>query len=105
MSNKTTASEDKLGIVHDLMTEVALGILRATEKCEDGTVIALKPSAADMAWIRAFLKDNDITCAPGQDNAIGKLKEELAKQRAARQSPTGAAFNPATDLPDGYAIQ
>lgn len=104
MSSKKAASEDKLGLIHDLTAEWALTVLAGRDKIvkdEEGkeTVVKELPSAAELAVIRAFLKDNDITCAPGGDTKLEELRRKIAESRAPK--PATGEFDPARDLPDG----
>jgi hypothetical protein len=71
------ASEDTLSTIHSLAADWCLARLRARD--EDGQPTL---SASEFAAIKAFLKDNDITCAPSDGNAVQKLKEELARKRS-----------------------
>jgi len=40
-------------------------------------------TASDVANALKMLKDNNITCAPSEDNKIGELNAALAKRKAA----------------------
>ena len=85
------ASEKKLGILHeklaDVFTELLDGVVIGVDE-ETGEETRLPPSAAILTAVNQFLKNNDITCAPDESNAIGKLKakqDERAAARAARK--------------------
>ena len=43
-----------------------------------------KPTAAEWAVIRAFLKDNNITGIPADNTALGRLKDALAAKQAGK---------------------
>lgn len=45
-------------------------------------------SAAEMSNMLKFLKDNNITCAPAADNALGEMEAMLAKRN--QRKPSGA---------------
>jgi len=89
------ASETKLGALHEKVAEVLLDALEGDlipgyteENPATGEVVEvpdrkLPASAAIIAAATKFLKDNNITCAPSQDNAVGSLVDKLkAKQKA-----------------------
>jgi len=89
------ASESKLGALHEKVAEVLLDALEgdtipgyteenpATGEVTEVPDRKLPASAAIIAAATKFLKDNNITCAPSQDNAVGSLVDRLkAKQKA-----------------------
>jgi len=89
------ASESKLGALHEKVAEVLLDALEgdtipgyteenpATGEVTEVPDRKLPASAAIIAAATKFLKDNNITCAPSQDNAVGSLVDKLkAKQKA-----------------------
>jgi len=89
------ASETKLGALHEKVAEVLLDALEgdtipgyteenpATGEVTEVPDRKLPASAAIIAAATKFLKDNNITCAPSQDNAVGSLVDRLkAKQKA-----------------------
>jgi len=89
------ASETKLGALHEKVAEVLLDALEgdtipgyteenpATGEVTEVPDRKLPASAAIIAAATKFLKDNNITCAPSQDNAVGSLVDKLkAKQKA-----------------------
>lgn len=65
---KNAASEDALGTLHNAFATYLGSLLSNPEA---------PPSAAELAVINAFLKNNDISCAVSATNAVGKLKEQL----------------------------
>lgn len=96
----SAASEDQLGLIHKQLTEWAIDLLSGNltettfDKEGNPHERVLRPSAAELAVIRAFLKDNDIRAVAGEDNAVARLKKKLEEQRQRRQG-----FDPARDLP------
>jgi hypothetical protein len=88
------ATETKLGLLHEKVTEVLVEALEGdvipaytevnplTDEVTEVPERRLPPSAAIIAAATKFLKDNNITCAPSEDNAMGELMDQLkAKQR------------------------
>jgi hypothetical protein len=55
------------------------------EETGEVSVIKVPPSAAILQAAAKFLKDNNITCVPSKDNALGELEEKM-RQRQARRS-------------------
>lgn len=87
------ASESALGKLHQKLAEVMSEALDGEElpgyiDPDTGEEVAgLKqlPSASVMTVVAKFLKDNEITCAPSEDNSITELANKLAdKQRKLR---------------------
>lgn len=84
------ASETRLGALHEKVTEVLMVALdgEVLPGYEDGdTVIpdkVIPPSAAIIAAATKFLKDNEITCVPSENNALGELEQKMAARRARR---------------------
>lgn len=84
------ADEKALGALHTKLAEV-LGelldgqVLPAEVDEESGEVIneasKIPPSASVLTVVAKFLKDNNVTCAPSKDNAMGALADKLAKQK------------------------
>ena len=95
------ANEKKLGDLHEKVADVLAQALNGHEVDtgevdDDGKPIKYRmaPSAAIIAAATKFLKDNDITVVPSQDNALGRLKEAQearAEARKARRSDLTAA--------------
>ena len=73
------ANEGSMGVLHDLLARQLIA------KIESGGA-----SAAVLAVAAKFLKDNNITCMPTEDNAIGELEEKLKQRRSKRTSLTQA---------------
>lgn len=76
------ASSDRLGSLHELFTSYwELRMKQMTEGVEDeesGAIIRIPLSAAELAVLRAFLKDNNVTADPADDKALKSLAGELA---------------------------
>lgn len=99
------ASEGKLGTLHEQLARVMSEALEdqvTTYEDDEGETkeVRIKPSAAIMQVAAKFLKDNNITCAPSQDNAMGELEEKMRQQRAKRSRVTPADLIAATDQTD-----
>ena len=73
------ANEGSMGMLHDLLARQLIA------KIESG-----EASASELAVAAKFLKDNNITCLPTEDNAIGELEEKLKQRRNKRTSLTQA---------------
>lgn len=71
-----SATENELGTLHVLVAKVLKDRIGDKEVC----------TAADVNAAIKFLKDNNITCAPGADKHTDELKEELEKQAAANKT-------------------
>ena len=83
------ANEDELGSLHSLTTKVLMLKLAGTPILdEDGkpTGEIIPPSAADIQAATKFLKDNNITCAPSENNEIGALEASLKERQRRRNS-------------------
>ncbi len=82
------ASESKLGALHEKVAEVLtvaldgnfIGYTEPDPETGETKPIVIPASAAIIAAATKFLKDNDITCARSDGNAI----DELAKAAQAR---------------------
>jgi len=90
------ANEDTLGALHTKVAQTLSTLLDGTEiptgeEDEEGNEIktVIPPSAAVLTASIQFLKNNNITCTPAQDNALGELEAKL-KERAQRMK-TGRA--------------
>jgi len=64
------ATEDKLGALHDALATIL------TQKVQEEDT-----PAAILAVAAKFLKDNNITCSPAGDNALGELEAALREKR------------------------
>lgn len=88
------ATEKRLGELHTKVAEVLIDALEGEELPgytdeETGEIYEPKrmlPSAAIIAAATKFLKDNEITCAPSESNAIGELENKMAERRRRREA-------------------
>lgn len=92
------ANETALGALHVKVTEALSEALNgdvipgykieneATGEIEEVPDRKLPPSAAIIQAATKFLKDNNITCAPSEDNAMGDLVNKLKEKQKARIS-------------------
>lgn len=64
------ATESALGELHDALAKTLTDLVGVET-----------PSAAVLAVAAKFLKDNNITCAPSTDNALGELEAAIAKRK------------------------
>ncbi|WP_448500708.1 hypothetical protein [Sphingomonas sp.] len=83
-----TADETALGSLHDKVARTLTRLLDGTdlptgEVDDDGNDIVTKmePSAAILTASIQFLKNNNITCQPAKDNALGELEAKLRESR------------------------
>lgn len=99
------ASEKVLGEIHDATSKWCRLILEGvplTDKDgnavlkEDGQPWLVPPSAAHLTVIRAFLKDNEITCDPSNDSSVDALRKKLEERRRREKGPT--VVDPILDL-------
>ena len=68
------ASEEILAQLHNALT---LDLIKRIEKGE--------ASAADLGVAAKLLKDNNITCTPETNEAMGELERKMEEQRARRE--------------------
>lgn len=103
-----SASEGKLGELHNKVAEVLTkaldGQVLEAVADEDGAIVqeetVIPPSAAVIVAAIQFLKSNNITCAPAEDNAIGALEAKMRarqEKRAARAQPNVIDFEQARE--------
>lgn len=74
--SKTKATENALGSLHGILCDHFTDILTNGEQVTDpdtGEVTFKKPSAAILAQIRQFLKDNKIEAVPETNSPLGHL--------------------------------
>lgn len=72
------ASSDRLGGLHEMFTRYWEHRFEAAEKTfDDESYIPL--TSNDLAVLRAFLKDNNVTAEPGGDKDLARLGAELTK--------------------------
>lgn len=91
------ADETKLGALHEKVAETLAKALDGTpiveidpETGEAKTVDVIPASAALITATIQFLKNNNVTCVPSQNNALGVLEEKM-KERAAKRAERGQA--------------
>ena len=90
------ANERRLGALHEAITNALLEACKGEtlpgytdpETGEEVLDKVLPPSAAILAVGAKFLKDNQITCVPAKDNALGEL-EEILKARQHKRANRG----------------
>lgn len=78
------ANENSMGMLHDLLARQLIA------KIESG-----EATASELAVAAKFLKDNNITCMPTEDNAIGELEEKLKQRKSKRVMLTQADLDAA----------
>lgn len=93
-----TGSQDDLSALHKLMTDNFTRLLKGEVKrvSEDGKEYTVVPTASELAVIRAFLKDNNITAPIRKGGKLDELHKKLQEGQAVRQRP--AALSVADDL-------
>ncbi|APL99504.1 terminase small subunit [Aquamicrobium phage P14] len=74
------ASEQSLGVLHQMLADDMLDLLK---KAKNGEV---ELTAANRQVIAKFLKDNMITKAPDENNALGAIERQLAEREARRRA-------------------
>lgn len=94
------ADASTLGGIHTLFATWCADLLAGKLKHTDseGNETVIRPSAAELSVIRAFLKDNNITAAPVRGGALDKLREQLEARRKGSKLAASLPFNPETDL-------
>lgn len=102
------ASEGTLGQLHDKVARTLSDMLDGQElpavTDDDGNVVqeatVIPPSAAVITASIQFLKNNNITCAPSQDNALGELEQKMKarqEKRANKAQPNVIDFEQARE--------
>lgn len=94
-----SASEGALGALHTKLAEVLAealdGQVLPAVVDEDGQVLQeetkMPVSGAVLTATIQFLKNNNITCAPSEDNAIGALEAKMKARQEQRANKRGAA--------------
>ena len=103
------ADENALGHLHTRVATVLTELLDGTplptgQTDEDGNEImqTLPPSAAVITSAIQFLKNNNITCTPAKDNALGALREKIEQRenRRKQRMATPADLSLASDDAD-----
>jgi len=88
------ASESKLGELHNKVAEVLIEAMEGDtlpgytddETGEEVPPRKLPPSAALIQAATKFLKDNNISCAPSEDNKLGELEQAMRERQKAREA-------------------
>ena len=92
------ASEELLGMIHEATARTfaqmvqprQAPVMKAGEPVldEEGQPIMMTvyPTAAELAAATTFLKNNSITCKPGEDSAVAELEAAMNKRREKRQA-------------------
>lgn len=94
--------EQLFNIVTDAFIEkVQGGEQTVVNKDGEEVTIQVKPTAAELAAAVTFLKNNNITAVPSDDNGLGKLAEVVKKREEARRERMRR--NAGADTPDPYA--
>jgi len=87
------ANQDKLGELHALLAEIMIGELRWYKEQDPPIPVP----ASDKAAVAKFLKDNNVTCDPVDDDAIAELREEFLRESEKRRSKAAEAAGLAAD--------
>lgn len=94
-----TASVDDLGGLHQSLAVVFQQLLAVREEPiisqgeallnKDGEPIMRKvyPSAAELAAVNTFLKNNNITAVQGNEGKLADLRKQLEERRASKAVP------------------
>lgn len=77
---KNAATIDRLGKLHDLLTQVH--IKRLEQDLADG----MFPDAATASAIAKFLADNNVFASPAENDDLAELREQFKKQSEARRA-------------------
>lgn len=84
------AKESRLSFLHNLTAEHYVKMLEqggtVVGQDEDGNDIIQPMTPAALQAINKFLKDNEITCAPDEDNSVGEIEERLRLRTARRNA-------------------
>lgn len=86
MANEKAADAGALGGLHELVTrafirKVQERVVVRVDKEGEQVEEVVEPTAAELAAAVSFLKNNNITCAPSEDNAVGELKKLMDARR------------------------
>jgi hypothetical protein len=88
-----SAKSDKLGELHALLADIMIEELKWYRDQDPPIPVP----AADKAAVAKFLKDNNVTSDPVDDDDIQKLREEFQKQSQSRMSDAAKAAGLADD--------
>lgn len=106
-----TASVDTLGTIHATLAAVMQQLLAVREEPiisqgevllnKDGEPVMRKvyPTAAEIAAVTTFLKNNNITAVQGNESKLADLQKQLAERRANKVPVKPSAWSP----PDVHA--
>lgn len=101
-----TATVDTLGTIHQTLADMMKQLLAVREEPiisqgevllnKDGEPIMRKvyPSAAEMAVVTTFLKNNNITAVQGNESKLADLQAQLAERRANKVPIKPSAWTP-----------
>lgn len=96
------ATSQLMGDLHQEFAALLLEKLRDRDKETNKPTI----TAAEMAVLRALLKDNEVTMTPETTNVIGELRDELEQRRRAKKNMrpqgTATAESDAADIALGF---
>lgn len=88
------AKESRLSFLHNLTAEHYVKMLEVggtvVGKDEEGEDIIQPMTPAALQAINKFLKDNEITCAPDEDNAVGEIEDRLRLRNARKEARQAA---------------
>jgi hypothetical protein len=99
----TTKLEQLFNIVTDAFIEkVQGGEQVVVNKDGDEVTIQVKPTAAELAAAVTFLKNNNITATPSDNNALGKLDELVKAREAKRAERRASMLRRAEEQMDGF---
>lgn len=86
-----SASSDKLGELHALLAAIMIEELQwyRSQRDEEGGFLPVP--ASDKAAVAKFLKDNNVTSDPVDDDAIEELRQEFLNQSKARRTKAAEA--------------
>jgi hypothetical protein len=81
------ASDKTLGALHEKLAIVLSSVLDGRPVADAaGNVTTAPPSAAEMAVIVGFLKNNNITASAADNAGLAALREKLAEKRKERKA-------------------
>ena len=98
-----TASAETLGDLHASLAAVFAQMLAVREEpiiangelvLKDGEPMMRKvfPTAAEVAAVTSFLKNNNITAVQGNESKLAELQKQLAERRAGKAVPKAAPW-------------
>lgn len=81
------ATDKTLGALHEAVAQSLLKMVAGYVDAEGNMVY---PTAAELGAAITFLKNNNITAAPTDDNALGELERKLKEKQQGRATPGSA---------------